>query len=438
MIINSSDRLRLVQHAGDEIRDQQRSLPDKGFYLRKLSETWQRAGRTEAYAGLPEYSFARFEKLGTTSKHRLKKTPYEFLAAPIDAAAKYYETTGTTGLPTPTPRLAEDIIWNTVSVAEAWRDLLPDNERVLIMLPSDIVPVADLIVGVCEYLGRPHTRAYPFATGISDWDRLIGLCRSFRPTTVFAAPGVALQFSRLVKQRGLLAELSADVNRMMLLGEVSTAPFRARLGLWWDAAALDASYGSTETGTLAAGCARDRLHLLTATNYFELADDDGTVRPLPESGAGRLVVTPLNLHARCVLRLDTGDDVRLGAQCDCGDRAPVIEVVGRGSDAVAVRGAKLTVRAVEEVVYGETEATGYLMETDAPGAFARLILERDVHWDRAGEATMADRLQHSSREVLGLEWDEVLFVNQLPASTKSGASQKSWKRSNFRVVGARG
>ncbi|MGV9300876.1 phenylacetate--CoA ligase family protein [Amycolatopsis sp. NPDC003676] len=438
MLINSSDRLHLLAQAGSEIRDHQRRLPDHGFYQRKLSEVWRRAGQAEAYAGLPEYSFERFEELGATSKSRLKKSPHEFLVSSVGKAAKYYETTGTTGLPTPTPRLAEDIVWNTVSVAEAWREMLPENERVLILLPSDIVPVADLVVGVCEYLGRPHVRAYPFAAGISDWDRLIGLCRSFRPSVVFAAPGVALQFSRLVKQRGLLEELSADVRRLMLLGEVSTAPFRARLGRWWGASALDASYGSTETGTLAACCARDRLHLLTAATYFELAGEDGTVRPLPESGAGRLVATPLNLHARCVLRLDTGDDVRMGARCDCGDRAPVIEVVGRGSDAVAVRGAKLTVRAVEEIVYGETEATGYLLETDAPGAFARLILERDVHWDRTGEAAMAGRLQDSSREVLGLEWDEVLFVNQLPATTKSGASQKSWKRSNFRVVGAGG
>ncbi|MDT8915992.1 phenylacetate--CoA ligase family protein [Amycolatopsis sp. PS_44_ISF1] len=438
MIINSGDRLRLVERAGTEIREHQRSVPEREFYLRKITDTWRRAEGTEAYSELPEYSFETFEKLDVTSKNQLKKAPFSFLTAPMEDAAKYYETTGTTGLPTPTPRLAEDVIWNTVSVAEAWRDLLPEKERVLIMLPSDIVPVADLVVGVCEYLGRPHARAYPFATGISDWDRLIELCRSFRPNTVFIAPGVALQFSRLIRQRGLAPELSAGVQRMMLLGEVSTAPFRARLGRWWDASVLDASYGSTETGTLAAACARDRLHLLTATNYFELAGEDGTIRPLPESGSGRLVVTPLNLHARCVLRLDTGDDVRLGTRCDCGDGAPVIEVSGRGSDAVAVRGAKLTVRAVEEVVFGETEATGYLLETDAPGTFARLILERDVCWDRAGEALMADRLQHSSREVLGLEWDEVLFVNQLPASTKSGASQKSWKRSNFRLVGADG
>ena len=61
----------------------------------------------------------------------------------------------------------------------------------------------------------------------------------------------------------------------MLLGEVNTAAYRARLGGWWGATALDGSYGSTETGTLAAACAAGNQHLLPAATYFELATADG-------------------------------------------------------------------------------------------------------------------------------------------------------------------
>jgi hypothetical protein len=175
------------------------------------------------------------------------------------------------------------------------------GDRVVILLPSDLVPVADLIVNVCEYRGVPHIRAYPFATGITDWDRLIGAFRSFRPTVVFVAPGVAVQFTRLVKQRGHLAELRESVRSLMLLGEVSTGPMRARIGTWWDARCYDISYGSTETGTLAASCVDGSLHMLTAANYFELSTESGiepvhggvglrlgseSIRPEPD-GAGR-------------------------------------------------------------------------------------------------------------------------------------------------------
>ncbi|MFC9678502.1 phenylacetate--CoA ligase family protein [Streptomyces sp. NPDC056948] len=371
-----------------------------------------------------------------TPRESLKARPLDFAAVSPTEASKYYETTGTTGQPTPTPRRAEDTIWNTVSVAEAWRPLLGSDERVVILLPSDIVPVADLVAGVCEYLDHAHIRAYPFATGISGWDRLESMWRTYRPTTVFVAPGVALQFTRLLAQRGQLDELNSSVERLMLLGEVNTAPFRARLGRWWNADVYDASYGSTETGTLAAACAHGRQHLLPAATYFELATPEGVV-PLHDRGGherGRLVVTPLNAHARPLLRLDTGDEVSVEADCPCGSAAPGITVHGRSSDGLRVRGTPLSVRAVEEVVYGVTDATGYLLEVDSEGTYARLLLERGIGSGRDGEPEECRRVQARSEELLGLRWDGVVFVNSLPANTKSGASQKSWKRSNIREV----
>ncbi|MBL1065948.1 phenylacetate--CoA ligase family protein [Streptomyces sp. 7-21] len=370
-----------------------------------------------------------------TLKDDLKQRPLDYCVVTPGEAAKYYETTGTTGRATPTPRLAEDSVRNAVSVAEAWRTLLGENERVLIMMPSDVVPVGDLIVHACEYLGHVHTRAYPFATGICDWDRLTQIWRTLRPTTLFIAPGVAQQLTRLLKRRGELDWHAESVEKIMLLGEVNTAPFRSRLGSWWNAAAYDASYGSTETGTLATSCREGRQHLLLATNYFELATDSG-VTPLTAGVRGRLVVTPLNQHARPLLRLDTGDEVTVASDCPCGSPAPTVTVHGRSSDALLIGGEKITVREVEEIVYGATSATGYLMEVDPDGQPLRLLLERDSDGDRAAEAELADAVRAASLDSLRLSWGDVRFVNALPANTKSGASQKSWKRTNLRVVEA--
>ncbi|MFC9222462.1 phenylacetate--CoA ligase family protein [Streptomyces hygroscopicus] len=331
--------------------------------------------------------------------------------------------------------MAQDTIWNTVSVAEAWRPLLSPDERVAILLPSDIVPVADLVAGVCEYLDLAHIRAYPFATGISSWDRLEAMWRTFRPTTVFVAPGVALQFTRVLAQRDQLEDIGGSVSKLMLLGEVNTPPFRRRLAQWWQSAAYDASYGSTETGTLAATCLDGYQHLLPAATYFEL-DTGREVVPLEGEGTGRLVSTPLNAYGRPLLRLDTGDEVSVRQDCSCGSTAPVVTVHGRASDGLLVRGAPLSVRSVEEVVYGSTDATGYLLEVDKSGDYARLLLERGFRTDREGESTARDLVQQRSEELLGLRWDSVVFVNSLPTNTKSGASQKSWKRSNIRQMEA--
>jgi Coenzyme F390 synthetase len=430
MIVNSEQRLELLRTARREF--ERGDAVDPAFYRRKIADVWARAQASPAYAKLGDFSWDTFRALPVTTKEQLKRDPWSYVAAPVEAAAKYYETTGTTGTATPTPRLAEDIIWNTVSVARAWGDLVGTGDRVLSLLPSDVVPVGDLVAGVCEYLDVPHTRAYPFATGICDWDRLAEVWAALRPTVVFLAPGVALQATRLFKQRGRLAELRSSVRALMLLGEVSVPALRARLGHWWGATAYDASYGSTETGTLAATCPRDRLHLLTVANYVELAGDTGA-EPLGDRGAGRLVVTPLNLYARPLLRYDTGDEVEVTSGCDCGRATPVVTVLGRATDGLRIQDTALTPHLVEQIVYGATTATGYLLETDPAGRRFRLLLERDVDADRSGEPAAAEAVRAAFRDH-GLDCAAVLFLNSLPSTTKSGGSQKSWKRSNIRIV----
>ncbi|MGC5030965.1 hypothetical protein [Micromonospora sp. DT229] len=250
---------------------------------------------------------------------------------------------------------------------------------------------------------------------------------------LFLAPGVALQLTRLFKQRGLLTELRASVRTIMLLGEVSVPAMRSRLGQWWGATAYNASYGSTETGTLAAACRHDRLHLLTAANYCELLTAEGLTEA-HRPGTGRLVVTPLNLHARPLLRYDTGDDVVIGTDCPCGTATPDVTVLGRGTDGVRIGDVTVTPHLVEQVVYGQTTATGYLLEV-APDRL-RLLLERDVDADRETEPERAAAVREAFRDRFGLDDTEVLFLNSLPSTTKSGGSQKSWKRSNIRILEA--
>ncbi|CAM5710912.1 phenylacetate--CoA ligase family protein [Streptomyces viridifaciens] len=435
MKINSRSDLEFLERIQREVTAHQRDEEyDETYYASKLTDVWQRAEQTSAYGSLGAFSMRAFHDLPVTSKDQLKARPLDYLRVPAGGGLKYYQTTGTTGTPTPTPRTSQDMIANTVSVAEAWRPLLADGgHRALILLPSDIVPVADLMVGVCEFLGIPHVKAYPYTTGISDWDRIAGLWEVFRPTVLFVAPGVLLQFSQIMKKRGLLEQLREPVELLMLLGEVSTPELREMAGHWWNARAFDASYGSTESGTLAACCAQDRLHLLRGANHFEIADDSG-VGPAEAGRTGRLVVTPLNNDARPLLRLDMGDEVSLSGDCPCGADAPVVTVHGRGSDGTAIKGSRVRTRDLEGVVYSNRDVMGYLIEIDEAGAWARLLLERDPSADRNAESGKAGLIQERTHERLGFRWDEVRFVNRLPVTTKSGGSQKSWKRSNFRVV----
>lgn len=435
MLVHNDRYYAVLQAAELELLHQGERVPGDLFYDGKLREVWERARHSSFYSGLGEYSFEAFQRLQPTPKASLKATPQAFCTVDYGQAAKYYTTTGTTGEPTPSPRLKEDIIWNAISVAHHWRHVIEPGSRVANMMPSDIVPVGDLIANVCEYLDASHVRAYPFTTGITDWERLCQLIASYQPTVLFIAPGVLVQLTRYLKQRQLLDEVARSLKSIMLLGEVNTLPFRERLALWWQCDVHDASYGSTETGTLAT-VTRDKVQrLTTATNYFELVLPDGRVVPPGKGLTGRLVVTPLNLYARPLLRLDTGDSVTITSDYLPGEINPTVLVNGRDSDSVVVSGVDLEIRKIEEIVYGSCDATGYLIEVDRDRDTANLILERDVNWDNEQEAHLQDRLQWSTQERIQLRWHKILFVNNLSAVNKSGASQKSWKKTNLRFVG---
>ncbi len=398
----------------------------------KLDALWARAGEVPYYRNLPGWGARDLALLPVTPKERLKASPEAFVRAGL-ATARYYESTGSSGRPTPTPRLAEDVIHNVVGVAGLWRRALGDAPcRVASLLPSDVVPVGDFVAGVCEYLGHSVLRCYPFSHGICDWDRLETLFAGYGPDRLFAAPGVLLQWTRILKTRGRLHELRDGVRTIMLLGEVSLPGQRRKLAADWEADVLDASYGSTETGTIAATCERGGLHLLLSGHVVELRTGDSVV-PAAPGATGELVDTPLNNFARPLLRYGTGDIVDVPAEpCACGLPLPTVCVHGRGADGVALRGVLLSEHLVGSIVYDDSRLTGYLVQLRADGSRGRLVLEKDVDVDDDDDV-LADAVAQRSAQA-GVEWDDVVVVAQLPPASKSGGSQKSWKRTNVVAI----
>ncbi|MGC4814782.1 phenylacetate--CoA ligase family protein [Micromonospora sp. DT228] len=396
----------------------------------KLIRLWDRLDGSPRYRELPHVTARDFAAAPVTPKQEVKTEPFAFVRDD-DILARYYETSGSTGSPTPTPRAVEDGVWNTESVATVWGRTLRPGDRVASLLPSDVAPVGDLVASVAESLDCTFLRCYPFAQGMCDWDRLEELFARFRPEHVFVAPGVLIQWTRMLKQRGRLDAVRESVRTALLLGEVSTAPMRVRLGDLWNCRVLDASYGSTETGTIGASCEHDRMHLLLPAHIAELRDEDGVVHPGVPGNTGELVTTTLNNYARPLLRYATGDiaSVTPGDGCPCGLGLPVLTIHGRASDAVSVGGRPISAESVESVVYTVPEVTGYLIQLrSGEQPAARLVLERDVDYTGPAEP-VAERVRSRFAEA-GVAWTSVVLVNQLPAVTKAGASQKNWKRTN--------
>jgi phenylacetate-CoA ligase len=415
--------LELLEHAGhseEAVQDVQR---------RKLERLWSRAASTDYYATLARSGAPALDSVPVTPKSVVRSEWRRFLVPEASTPYRYYETSGTTnGGPLPVPRLVEDVVWNTVTLANAWQKLVLAEEPAAVLLPSDVAPVGDTVTAACEYLGAPVVRCYPYAVGICDFDREQEIFRRLRPRTVFSAPGLLMELMRALKRRRTFADAAASVSRVMLLGEVATPSLQRLIAREWDAEVFDASYGSTETGTVAAACPANRLHLLASAFVAEVGGDG--LAPAQPGAAGSLVVTTLNGFARPLLRYETGDTVSFSGECPCGLAAPTLSVAGRIGETVTVDGVPLDVSAVEDVVYGLDGVTGYLLEVG--DGEAGLVLERDVDCGSSDEE-LASRAADAFGEH-DVEFTRIRCVRQLSAVTKSGAAQKNWKKTNVRLV----
>ncbi|WP_315784225.1 phenylacetate--CoA ligase family protein [Bradyrhizobium sp. SZCCHNPS1003] len=395
----------------------------RAYQERKLARVWDIAKSSRAYSHLGRFSVGAFQQLNVTSKAALKARPDDFESSLIEQAVKYYESTGTTGTATPTRRTAEDIAWNYGSVFLQWGEVIRPNDRCLTLLPSDIAPIGDLIVGVCEMASACVARCFPFTQGIVSWDRIEALCSRFQPTVVFASPGTLIQMMRVFKIRGTFRSCAASVNTIMLSGEVVCRELRQMLASEWDADVYVASYGSTETGTIAATGSDNSLRLLEYAYICEISTPEG-IKPAEPGDCGQLVITTLNAFARPLLRFDTGDRVKILG--DTSSSRKYLEILGREEETLGIGSRNYLTAEVDSMVYNTKGVTGYLLKV-RNNEVVGIILEHDPDYsDRLDE--LSKNAARSFRDH-GLNF-ELEIVAQLPITTKSGASLKSWKRSN--------
>ncbi|MCR5942612.1 phenylacetate--CoA ligase family protein [Ochrobactrum sp. XJ1] len=387
-----------------------------------LEESWSRARSTAFYANLGDFSTERFASLPVVSKIDFKKKFADFENENCEDIVKYYETSGTTGQPTPTRRTKADLAWNYTGVALLWSEIIKTSDRSIILLPSDVAPIGDLVAGCCEIIGCATARAYPFTQGIVTWDRLEAIFRNFQPTVIWCSPGTLLQFTRVLKQRGTFDEVSAQVRKIMLSGEVVTKGMKEALEHWWSAKVFNASYGSTETGTIAAAGANGDLNILQYSFLCEIMKADGSIEPLSAGAEGELVISSLHGYARPFLRLGTGDMVRILPPIGDLHR---LEILGRKEETILIGGKEYLAGDVEDLIYRVLDVTGYLVQIES-GEVSRIVLEQ------LPAGASFDDIRRSAQALLSTAEIDVQIdvVSQLPVTTKSGAGLKNWKKSN--------
>lgn len=316
------------------------------FYERHLARRDGPASRYEALTNVP-----------FTTKDDLRQAGMDICALPMSQIATYYETTGTTGAPTPCPRAPIDVKTSGMFVKNATeRAYLETFETTqaltAIMGPSELYAFGDSYGDVCRDLGIPFVRLWPESPRVG-LDKAADLILKLGVRSLICSPAVALALARLYLSQGIAPD-ETDVGQVLVLGELCTSEMISNISRLWGANCTHGLYGSQETHAMATGCPQGNLHL-SETNYLY------EILPVPgvEDGIGEMCVTMLVPGAKPLIRFRTGDLARLDPadSCSCNRGSRVVRVFGRVADLIQLEGRTVMPASIESAILGAIERT---------------------------------------------------------------------------------
>ncbi|MEU6040976.1 hypothetical protein ABZ801_36850 [Actinomadura sp. NPDC047616] len=371
-------------------------------------------------------------RLPFTTKDDLREAMFAVLSGPVGEGAIYYETTGTTGPPTPCPRGPEDIARSNAHVEEAWRRLFAAHfgarmPVIALMGPSELYAFGDTFGEVAQRLGACHAKIWPESSRVG-FRKALRLLKELRAEVVVCAPALCLSLAKAARHYGYDPREDFGIELFLVLGEICTPEFADNVASIWGARTLPTLYGSQEALAIATGCAEGRMHLSDPNYLVEILDPrTGAVRG--RTGTGELCLTMLIDGIKPLVRYRTGDLVTVtGPGCPCGRPGALVEVVGRVADRIELGGGRFHPAEIESAVLrGVRGCLGYQVVIDtAPDGADQVTVRMDLLPDISGPphqvgAGVAERL----RELAGVR-AAVVADGELDPVTNTGA-YVSWK-----------
>ncbi len=373
--------------------------------------------------------------LPTTAKADLRAAMSDVLSAPMSEAAVYYETTGTTGPSTPSPRSPLEVRTSNAPVAASLRRVLADrfgdrSPVLALMGPAELYAFCDTFGDVAAQLGVAHVKLWPESPRVGFRKALRLLCE-LQVEVVVCAPALCLNLARAALHHGLDPRRDLSVRQFLVLGEICTPEFRENVRSLWGADVVPVLYGSQEALAIATGCPQGALHLSQPNYVAEVLDSDG--RSLGQHGNGELCLTMLAPGIKPLIRYRTGDSVHLRpSDCPCSGPGDLVDILGRVDDGIALGEARLQPAELESLVLrGVRGCLGYqVVVRDEDGGTAltvRLHLLPEV-------SGPPDQVQSDVRERLEEACGvpvEVVVDADLDPITNTGAFV-SWKAARIR------
>jgi phenylacetate-CoA ligase len=308
----------------------------------------------------PVRTWDDFERLPLTTKDEITadqqaNPPFGTnLTFPIDRYSRLHQTSGTSGT-TPLRWLDTSESWDWW--VRIWADEVYRSAGVQ---PHDRIFFAfsfgPFIGFWSAFSGAERLGALVIPGGAMTTEQRLRTMLELRATVLCSTPTYAIRMAEAAHAAGI--DLAAsDIRITLHAGEpgASVPATRDLIERWFGARCFDHT-GMTELGPTGVSCdARDGVHLIESEFIFEVRDDTGVVRPLPETGTitGELVATNLGRWGSPLIRYRTGDRVEVTrAACECG--SPFAKMVGgirgRVDDMFTVRGVNLYPSQVEDLV----------------------------------------------------------------------------------------
>ncbi len=329
-------------------------------YVRKHSPFYADllAGMDDAAIGA--LTFDNFRQVPFTSKNDLRERMYDMLSKPVCDGWIFYETTGTSGRPTPCPRDNVDSLVNNMVLSVCYDAVFRRHggEQVIAVLgPTEMHSTGDTFGDVCRNVGRSVVKMWPHSPMVG-FTRALEVMRELPVTGLFCTPGMAISLAKEALRAGLRPRDDFAVRFFMLTGELATPGLLSNIGETWGAAAYNCLYASQESSILGVVHADERLRTVPLNVYYEVIDLV-TELPVPLADGyreGELVITHLYQGSKPLVRYRTGDLVRLYPAVP-GDRypSPVLLPLGRVRDRIDLNGHVVTSYELENLILSHAE-----------------------------------------------------------------------------------
>lgn len=416
------DQRRLVKHWKSQrydvtstVGERLRTVLESAIALPSYAALYKEIELPRLLAETPAGEYVRIlDELPLITKADAHRIGDDVLRLRRSSLLNYFETSGTTGVPTPTPKSLDEIVVNTVNFGESWAEIFTPDDRALILINTPQGPAAYQFERVFNYLGIQTFRTW-VDTIRNDYGRVLEIIDRFEPT-VWAGP--PSQLINLYEHACRSHSRPPRFARVLLTGEPAGTALKRRLGELSGGAVFDGSYGSSETGTTAVAWAGPGLRLQTQSYVFELFARDGVELIAPGcSGTGELVVTSLQNLNRPLIRYRTGDLVTITAQ---DDGAQILTPHGRVTDQVHLGDLRFTQNELEDTLWPERDpgvVFNYLLAYD--GTRTDMI----VTADQSGPASVHGSLSRIAERLPGVA---IHVVRQLPAVNSLGSAM-GWK-----------